>query len=87
MLAIVKSLMKFRVDVPGISFKIITDCNALTLMMNKRDLSVRVACWALFLEELTYEIPARPGTEIKHVDAISCNKVFLIGESNGSSLS
>lgn len=55
-LAIIKTLHKFRIYLSGISFKIVTDCRAFTLTMNKRDLFVRVAKWALLLEEFSYTI-------------------------------
>ena len=51
---------------------------------------MRVACWTLFLEEFSYEIHHRPGTDIKHVDALSRNplpEVLLINENNDSLLS
>ena len=70
-LAIVKSLKEFRVYLLGIPFKIITDCKAFTLTMNKKDLSVRVARRALFLEEFAYKIHHRPGTNMKHVHLVN----------------
>jgi len=70
-LAIIKALVKFRVYLLGINFKIITDCRAFALTMNKRDLCVRVARWALLLEEFDYVIEHRPGKSMKHVDALS----------------
>lgn len=72
-LAIVKALRKFRVYLLGISFKIVTDCQAFTLTMRKRDLCVRVARWALLLEEFNYKIEHRAGNSLKHVDALSRN--------------
>ena len=45
-LAIIKSLKKFRVYSLGIPFRIVTDCRAFTLTMRKKDLCVRVARWA-----------------------------------------
>jgi len=60
-LAIVKALRKFRVYLLGISFKIITDCRAFTATMNKKELCVRVARWALLLEESSYTIEHRVG--------------------------
>lgn len=72
-LAIVKSLRKFRVYLLSIPFKIYTDCRAFTLTMKKKDLCVRVARWALQLEEFECEIVHRPGTSMKHVDALSRN--------------
>jgi len=41
--------------------------------MSKRDLCVRVARWALLLEEFQYEIEHRPGKGMAHVDALSRN--------------
>jgi len=70
-LAIVKALIKFRVYLLGIHFKIITDCRAFTLTMNKKDLCVRVARWVLLLEEFDYVIEHRPGKNMMHVDALS----------------
>lgn len=72
-LAIVKALVKFRVYLLGIPFKIITDCRAFALTMHKRDLCVRVARWALLLEEYNYSIEHRPGKTMIHVDALSRN--------------
>lgn len=84
-LAIVKSLKKFRVYLLGIAFKIIIDCRAFTLTMSKKDLCVRVAKWALLLEEFNYEIEHRPGRNMTHVDALSRNPLpvcLLISESD-----
>lgn len=72
-LAIVKALKKFRVYLLGIEFKIVTDCRAFTLTMSKRDLCVRVARWALSLEEFRYTIEHRPGKSMTHVNALSRN--------------
>lgn len=82
-LAIVKALKKFRVYLLGIPFKIITDCQAFTMTMRKRDLCVRVARWALLLEEFQYVIEHRPGKSMVHVDALSrhpLNDVMLVDD-------
>jgi len=39
--------------------------------MNKKDLCVRVARWALTLEEFNYKIEHRPDKNMYHVDALS----------------
>lgn len=70
-LAVVRALKKFRVYLLGIPFKIVTDCRAFTLTMNKKDLCVRVARWALLLEEFNYTIEHRSGSSMRHVDALS----------------
>jgi len=74
-LAIVRALKIFRVYLLGIPFKIVTDCRAFALTMQKKDLCVRVARWALLLEEFTYTIEHRPGKSMVHVDALSRNPV------------
>lgn len=53
--------------------------------MSKRDLCVRVARWALLLEEYNYVIEHRPGKSMCHVDALSRNPcVLVICESDNS---
>jgi len=86
-LAIIKALKKFRVYLLGNPFKIVTDYRAFTLTMKKKDLCVRVARWALALEEYQYEIQHRSGKSMKHVDALSRHplpEVLLINESYDS---
>lgn len=72
-LAIVKALKRFRVYLIGIPFKIVTDCQSFALSMAKKDLCVRVARWALLLEEFQYIVEHRPGRSMIHVDALSRN--------------
>jgi len=68
-LAIVRALKRFRIYLLSIEFKIVTDCRALT--MSKKDLCVRVAKWALLLEEFKYTIEHRPCKNMVHVDALN----------------
>lgn len=72
-LAIVKALKRFHVYLLGTAFKIVIDCRAFALTMSKKDLCVRVARWALLLEEFQYSIEHRPGKSMVHVDALSRN--------------
>jgi len=69
-LAIIKALKKFWVYLLGIPFKIVTDCRAFVATMNKKELCVRVARWALLLEEFDY-IEHWSGKNMVYVDALS----------------
>lgn len=55
-LAVIKALRKFRVYLLGIPFRIITDCKAFVQTMAKKDACLRVAHWALQLEEYEYTV-------------------------------
>ncbi|KAG5893651.1 hypothetical protein JTB14_028806 [Gonioctena quinquepunctata] len=70
-LAIIQAVKKFRIYLLGIHFKIITDCSAFQKTTAKKDLTTRVAGWALLLEEYSYEIEHRKGNKMSHVDALS----------------
>lgn len=70
-LAVVSSVCKFRNYLYGLRFTIITDCNALRLTWTKRDLSPRIGRWWLALQEYDFDVIYRPGTQMKHVDALS----------------
>lgn len=71
MLAIIYALRRFKVYLSGIKFKIVTDCNALTLAIKKKDISPRISRWILELLEYDYVTEHRPGTKMGHVDALS----------------
>lgn len=76
-LAVVETLKKFRIYLLSKTFKIITDCAAFQQTMRKKDLTTRIARWALFLEEYDYHIEYRSGTRLKHVDALSRHPVMM----------
>ncbi|UYV83847.1 hypothetical protein LAZ67_X000402 [Cordylochernes scorpioides] len=48
------------------------------MTLKKKDLTTRVARWALLLEEYDYTIEHRPGSGMKHVDALSRNPVSMM---------
>ncbi|GBM54064.1 hypothetical protein AVEN_247679-1 [Araneus ventricosus] len=77
-LAVIEALKKFRPFVLGIPFKIVTDCIAFKQTMSKKDISSKIARWALMLEEYDYVIEHRQGTRMRHVDALSRNPVCMI---------
>lgn len=81
-LAIIEGVKKFRHYLYGIPFKIITDCQAFQMTLQKKDLSTRVARWALLLQEFDFQIEHRSGTRMRHVDALSRNP--YIGVTNNS---
>lgn len=80
-LAIVEAVKKFRNYLIGTKFKIVTDCAAFQKTLSKKDLTPKIARWALMLEEFEYEIVHRPGKKMPHVDALSRNPVLLITRS------
>lgn len=77
-LAVVKALKKFRVYLLGIPFKIVTDCKAFAMTMKKKDTCLRVARWALLLKDFQYVVEHRPGTSMRHVDALSRNPIKVL---------
>lgn len=72
-LAVVETLKKFRVYLLDKDFVVVTDCNALKAAWSKRDLLPRIARWWLLLQEYHFTVEYRPGTKMKHVDALSRN--------------
>lgn len=84
-LAVISAVKKFRIYLLGNKFKIITDCAAFQKTMQKKDLTTRVARWALLLEEYDYTIEHRKGTRLSHVDALSRYPVdvMVISEEDG----
>ena len=70
-LAVVKAVKKFRHYLIGLQFKIVTDCQAFTLTMKKKDIAPQIARWALNLEDYKYTIEHRSGSKMGHVDALS----------------
>lgn len=81
-LAIVNALKRFRVYLEGISFKIVTDCNSLTLTLKKKQINPRIARWALELENFNYKIEHRPNTRMRHVDSLSRVREVNVIEQN-----
>lgn len=55
----------------GLKVTVVTDCAAVRCTINKPDLVPRVSRWVMELEEFDYEIKHRPGSQMKHVDALS----------------
>lgn len=73
LLAIVKTLDRFRFYLSGHDFTIYTDCNAVKNAWNKQTIIPRIARWILFLQDFSFQIVHRPGSQMQHVDALSRN--------------
>lgn len=78
-LAVVYAIKRFHTYLSGIKFKIITDCDSFRLTLSKQTINLRIARWAMFLQQYDYEIVHRPGKRMAHVDALSrCNSVLIL---------
>lgn len=83
-LAIIDGVKKFRCYLYGTHFKIVTDCKAFQMTLNKKDLvmSTQVARWILLLQEYDFEIEHREGSKMQHVDALSRNPYVAFLKTN-----
>lgn len=72
-LAVLETLRRFRVYLIGKPFKVLTDCQALKMASQKRDLVPRIARWWLQLQEFDFIVEHRAGSKMSHVDALSRN--------------
>ncbi len=60
-----------RVYLHGTHFIIITDHAALQWLMNIKELTGRLARWAIYIQTFDFEITYKAGRERKNVDALS----------------
>lgn len=74
-LAVIEGIKKFRKYLFGIKFKIVTDCKAFQMTLQKRDMSTstKVARWIMLLQEYDFSVEHRAGSQMRHVDALSRN--------------
>jgi hypothetical protein len=70
-LAVVEALKRFSFYLLGLHFTIVTDCAAVRYTFSKRDLIPRIARWWLQVQQYDFEIVHRPGTAMRHADALS----------------
>lgn len=80
-LAIIEALKKWRIYVIGKKIRIVSDCNAFALTMKKKEVPLRVARWAMYLQDFDYVIEHRPGVKMRHVDALSRMASMLLEDS------
>lgn len=81
-LAIIHALKRFRIYLYEIKFKIVTDCNALKLTLEKRQVNPKIERWAIELLAYDHITEHRPGVRIKHVDAFSRIHNICVVEAN-----
>lgn len=70
-LAIIYALDRLKSYLHGSPFTIVTDCNALSLTFDKKNMSPRISRWALTLQHFDYKIQHRSGVLMTHADALS----------------
>lgn len=70
-MAVLYALERFRVYLEGIEFVIVTDCIALQLALDKKQVNARIARWTVEFNKFTFEARHRPGSAMAHVDALS----------------
>lgn len=80
-LAIIYALRRFRTYLLGLKFKIITDCQALSLTLNKKETNPRIARWVLEMQNYDYSLEHRAGSRMLHVDALS-RQVFVVEDNS-----
>uniref|UniRef100_A0A6V7JG98 RNA-directed DNA polymerase n=1 Tax=Bracon brevicornis TaxID=1563983 RepID=A0A6V7JG98_9HYME len=80
-LAIIYALRRFRIYLQGGHFEIVTDCTALKMTLEKKDVCPRIQRWALELLHYDYETEHSRGTQMQHVDALSrCTNILILEE-------
>ncbi|KAE9174901.1 hypothetical protein PF002_g28925 [Phytophthora fragariae] len=70
-LAVVWAIKLFRPYIYGRRFTIITDHSALKWLMTSPNLTGKLHCWALTLQELDFDVQYRPGATNVVADALS----------------
>ena len=81
-LAVIEALKKFRVYLIGLKFKLLTECNAFTKTLDKKDLCARVTQFILFLQEYDYIVEYRLRTQMRHAYTLSRHPIMIIAEHN-----
>lgn len=72
-----KSIERFHVFLQGITFQVVTDCNALVWAFKKININPRIARWSLSLQNYSFELVHRAAPKMAHVDALS-RQIMLI---------
>lgn len=77
-LAIFKTIMKFRMNLLGLYFTIVTDCSTIKQQLSKRDIRLKINSWCLLFQEFNYKLEHQKGDRMCHVDSLSRNPVMVI---------
>lgn len=75
-LAVVESVKRFRHYLLGKHFILVTDCSAVKHALEKKEINMRIARWVMTLNEFSFEIKHKAGTQMQHVDALSRNPLI-----------
>jgi len=73
LLAFIFATKQFRCYLYGRRFTVQTDHRALKWLLNLQDPSSRLTRWAIKLSEYDFVVEHRPGTQMRHPDALSRN--------------
>ena len=73
LLAFLFATKQFRCYLYGRKFTVHTDHRTLKWLLNLQDPSSRLTRWAVKLSEYDYIVEHRPGTKMRHADALSRN--------------
>jgi hypothetical protein len=71
LLAFLFATKQFRCYLYGRNFTVYTDHRALKWLLNFQDPSSRLTRWPVKLSEYDYTVKHRPGTQMRHADALS----------------
>jgi hypothetical protein len=71
LLAFLFAAKQFKCYIYGRRFTVQTDHRALKWLLNLQDPSSRLTRWAIKLSEYDYTVEHRPGTKMRHADALS----------------
>jgi len=79
-LALIYALRRFRIYLQGKHVKLVSDCIALKLTLNKAVFNPKISRWALETENYDLEICHRAGKKRQHVDALSrYSNILIVG--------
>ncbi|EFA11951.2 hypothetical protein TcasGA2_TC001912 [Tribolium castaneum] len=78
----VSKLYSYELELHGSRFKVVTDSDAVKMVLNKKDINSRTSWttkWALVLENYDYTVEHRAGKQMQHDDALSgCTSIMII---------